>query len=69
MDCVLVAVAAPIPALFSYRVPDDLAGRIDIGHLVEIPFGRSRRRGVVVELGGAPPDGVEAKPVTRIVED
>jgi primosomal protein N' (replication factor Y) len=54
------AVARP----FTYEVPDGT----EPGAIVEIRFGNSRRRGVVVEVGVAPPEGVEAAPVERVAE-
>ncbi len=68
MAHVLVAIAAPVATLFSYRADGELADRVQVGQLVEVPFGRGRRRGVIVERGGRPPEGVDAKPITRIVE-
>ena len=34
-----------------------------------VPFGRARARGVVVDLVDAPPSGVEARPVERVVHE
>jgi len=39
------------------------------GAVVEVRFGNSRRRGVVTEIGVPPPQGVEAAPVERVVEE
>jgi primosomal protein N' (replication factor Y) len=39
------------------------------GAVVEVRFGNARRRGVVTEVGVAPPQGVEAAPVERVVEE
>jgi len=50
---------------FTYEVPDGISR----GAVVEVPFGRSRRRGVVVDLDSGPPPGVEATPIGRIVEE
>jgi primosomal protein N' (replication factor Y) (superfamily II helicase) len=49
---------------FTYEVPDD----VEPGAVVEVRFGRARRRGVVTEVGVAPPPGIEAAPVERVVE-
>ncbi|NBC47796.1 MAG: primosomal protein N' [Gammaproteobacteria bacterium] len=48
MAIVRVAVAAPLPELFDYRLP---AGWLDceIGRRVLVPFGRGRRLGLVVD--------------------
>ena len=54
------AVARP----FTYEVPDEA----EKGDVVEVRFGNARRRGVVTEIGVAPPDGVEAAPVERVAE-
>jgi primosomal protein N' (replication factor Y) len=54
------AVARP----FTYSVPEEA----DKGAVVEVRFGGARRRGVVTEIGVAPPDGVEAAPIERIAE-
>jgi primosomal protein N' (replication factor Y) (superfamily II helicase) len=48
---------------FTYELPDG-AGK---GAVVSVPFGRSRARGVVVDVVDAPPAGVTALPVERVV--
>ena len=50
---------------FTYELPED-AG---VGTVVSVPFGRSRPRGVVVELVDAPPEGVRAVPVDKVVDE
>ena len=50
---------------FTYELPDG-AGK---GAVVTVPFGRSRARGVVVDVVGAPPAGVEALPVEKVVHE
>ena len=35
----------------------------------QVRFGNARRRGVVVEVDDSPPEGVEAAPVERVVEE
>jgi primosomal protein N' (replication factor Y) len=50
---------------FTYRV-DEGVGK---GAVVAVRFGNARRRGVVVGLVDAPPEGVEAAPVERVVEE
>jgi primosomal protein N' (replication factor Y) len=49
---------------FTYEVPDE----VKRGAVVQVPFGRSRRRGVVVDVGGDPPPGVEAAPIEKVVD-
>ncbi|MBN2493845.1 MAG: primosomal protein N' [Deltaproteobacteria bacterium] len=65
-----MAVLAPVRGLFSYRLPGELEASIGVGQLVEVPFGRSRRRGVIVEIcdGRAEPEGLELKPICGLVQ-
>jgi primosomal protein N' (replication factor Y) len=49
---------------FTYEVPDEV-GR---GAVVDIPFGRSKRRGIVVGFEDEAPPGVEVSPVDRVRE-
>ena len=50
---------------FTYELPDG-AGK---GAVVSVPFGRSRARGVVVDVVDAPPAGVKALPVEKVVHE
>jgi primosomal protein N' (replication factor Y) len=50
---------------FTYEVPDEVGP----GAVVEVRFGNARRRGVVTEVDVAPPEGIEAAPVERVVEE
>jgi primosomal protein N' (replication factor Y) len=50
---------------FTYELPDG-AGK---GAVVSVPFGRSRARGVVVDVVDAAPLGVKALPVEKIVDE
>ncbi len=50
---------------FTYEAP---AG-VGKGAVVSVPFGRSRVRGVVVGADNAPPAGVEAVPVGRVLDE
>jgi primosomal protein N' (replication factor Y) len=49
---------------FTYEIPEDA----EKGSIVEVTFGRARRRAVVAEVGVAPPEGVAAAPVERVAE-
>ena len=55
------AVARP----FTYEAPEGVGK----GAVVSVSFGRSRVRGVVVGTGEAPPVGVEAVPVGRVLDE
>ncbi len=50
---------------FTYELPEG-AGK---GAVVSVPFGRSRARGVVVGVVDAPPEGVTALPVEKVVHE
>ena len=50
---------------FTYEVPEGVGP----GAVVEVRFGNARRRGVVTEVGVAPPEGIDAAPVERVVEE
>ena len=50
---------------FTYELPDG-AGK---GAVVSVPFGRGRTRGVVVDLVSAPPEGVDARPIEKVVHE
>ncbi len=55
------AVARP----FTYEVPDGVGK----GAVVSVSFGRSRVRGLVVETGEEPPEGVEAAPIAGVLDE
>jgi primosomal protein N' (replication factor Y) len=50
---------------FTYELPEGVGK----GAVVSVPFGRSRARGVVVEVVNAPPEGVKALPVEKVVHE
>ena len=50
---------------FTYELPDG-AGK---GAVVSVPFGRSRARGVVVDVQEAAPVGIKALPVERVLHE
>jgi primosomal protein N' (replication factor Y) len=49
---------------FTYEVPDD----VERGAIVDVRFGNARRRGIVTEVGIAPPEGVKVAPVERVAQ-
>jgi primosomal protein N' (replication factor Y) (superfamily II helicase) len=49
---------------FTYEVPED----VEPGAVVRVGFGRTKRRGVVVEVADAPPEGVDAAPIDAVVD-
>ena len=48
---------------FTYEVDDD----VEVGAIVNVPFGRSRTRGIVVGLQGEVPDGVDVRAAEGVV--
>jgi primosomal protein N' (replication factor Y) len=50
---------------FTYELPDGVGK----GAVVSVPFGRSRARGVVVEVVNAPPLGVKAVAIDKVVHE
>jgi primosomal protein N' (replication factor Y) len=50
---------------FTYEVPDEVGP----GAVVQVRFGNARRRGVVVGLSDSPPEGIEAAPIEKVVDE
>jgi primosomal protein N' (replication factor Y) len=67
---VFAEIIVNVPSLsssFSYAIPEALAGRVRIGHLVTVPFGRQRTQGIVIGLPeGAP--GRELSPIEGLID-
>ena len=49
---------------FTYEVPEG----VEIGAVVSVPFGGTRRRGIVVEVGGEAPEGVDPAAIVGVVD-
>jgi primosomal protein N' (replication factor Y) (superfamily II helicase) len=49
---------------FTYEVPEE----VERGSVVQVPFGRSHPRAVVVELDEGPPEGIEAAAIEKVVD-
>ena len=64
----IVRVLVDEPAIdkaFDYLVPDTLGDQVRVGDRVRVALGPRRVGGWVVEVGVAPPQGVELKPLAR----
>jgi primosomal protein N' (replication factor Y) len=61
----LVTARALAAREFTYELPDG----VEKGAVVSVPFGRSHRRGVVIDVGREPPTGVEPVAVDRVVDE
>ncbi|MBI3091300.1 MAG: primosomal protein N' [Candidatus Tectomicrobia bacterium] len=62
-----VAVPAPLHQLYTYAIPAALRGCVAPGSLVEVPFGRRRETGYVVELVEST-EVADVKPIRRLLE-
>ncbi|MBN1283994.1 MAG: primosomal protein N' [Anaerolineae bacterium] len=62
-----VVVNAPVDGTFHYHIPDKLAGRIRPGHLVEVPFGKTRQQAVVLRLDPNSPV-LQTKPIHKLLD-
>jgi primosomal protein N' (replication factor Y) len=68
-DLVRVAVLAPVRGLFTYRLPAELRAGAAIGRRVEVPFGRRKLQGFIVDWPGEAPAEVEPREVTAWVDE
>lgn len=62
-----VVVNLPIEGTFHYHVPPELSGYLQVGHLVEVSFGRRKAQGVVLGFDLKAPVE-ETKPVERLID-
>lgn len=68
MAYVEVAVAVPLRRLFTYAVPDELRGQLEVGARVAVPFGKQKSAGFVVGPVTTPPEGVALKPLIAVLD-
>ncbi len=61
----LVTTRALAAREFTYELPDG----VEKGAVVAMPLGRARARGVVAEVGAAPPEGIEPVAVEGVVDE
>jgi primosomal protein N' (replication factor Y) len=67
---VRVAVFAPLRETFDYRIPPAFTGAVPAGTRVRVPFGSSRRVGVVVdELASSQLPAARIKPVDSVLDE
>lgn len=62
-----VVLPIPVDQSFTYQIPDELLGRVNVGCRVGVPFGKREMSGVVVDLMNAS-DVARTRPI-RGVED
>lgn len=64
-----VVFAVPLTFPFSYRVPENLAGRAVAGVRVLAPLGRRKRTGIIVGFEAEPPEpGFELKDIEAVLD-
>jgi primosomal protein N' (replication factor Y) len=57
-----------VAGVFDYRVPDFLLGKVGVGHLVVVPFGRQTAQGVVLRFIGEP-SVQDVKEIAELVDE
>jgi primosomal protein N' (replication factor Y) len=63
-----IAVNVPqVSGTFHYHLPPELSGRVGVGHLVEVPFGKQTVQGVVLRLTDQSSAPV-TRPVTGLID-
>ena len=63
-----VAVLLPTQSdIYHYHLPSELAGLLQPGHLVEVPFGKQNAYGIIYEFVDQPAV-VETRPITALVD-
>src|ERR1700733_751831 len=63
-----VALPVPLRSLFTYAIPEHLAGTVFAGSRVLVPFRDRAMTGVVVEVSARRPDPERVKNIREIVE-
>ncbi len=66
-----VLLPLPLPAPFTYSIPDEMRGRIKDGSRVIVPFGRKKQyTGIVVTTSAPrPAEDIQVKPIERLLDD
>lgn len=63
-----VALSIPLRQTFAYRLPDEFAAQCQPGSLVQVPFGKRTRRGIIVNISSkADLEDSRVKAVTSLV--
>jgi len=64
-----VAVTLPVPGRFHYVIPEHLAARALVGARVLVRFGPRKVTGVVVRTDTAPPPGITAVALSKVLDE
>ena len=62
-----IVVNLPVEGTFHYHIPAELAGRLQVGHLVEVSFGQQKAQGVILGFDTRAPVE-QTKPVIRLID-
>ncbi len=69
MEFAEIIVPLPLNAVFTYSIPDNLKDKVRVGSRVLVSFGRRKfYTGIVESLTPKAPDGVEVKPIMRLID-
>jgi primosomal protein N' (replication factor Y) len=61
-----IAVNAPVDNTFDYHIPPELDGKLQPGHLVQVPFGPALQHGIVLRVHDDAPDRATKPVATRL---
>ncbi len=65
-----VLLPLPLSGTFTYSVPTLMAGKINPGHRVIVPFGRKKfYTGIVTSLSASAPESIEVKEISQVLDD
>lgn len=65
-----VAVGRPVRGEFTYVIPEAMAGRLQPGQRIHVPFGRGTALGFYLGPAAPPAEaGVKLKPILKVLED
>lgn len=65
-----VILPLPLYRYFTYRIPDDMQGRLRQGHRVVVSFGRAKfYTAIVIALHDTEPQGYEVKEIATLLDD
>jgi len=65
-----IVLPVPIARLFTYRVPNAMAGNVKIGQRVIVPFGQKKiLTGIIIRLHHQPPKDYEAKYILELLDE
>ena len=64
-----VILPVPLDGLFTYSVPQQLAGQVRVGVRVLVPFGRNKTHvGILAKIHGQAPEGYQVKDILQVLD-